>query len=102
LARKTTRRLIEMIVVLAVVIGLTMLMGHRRDRFRRLAEMHSRRSLHELRDGQAKPSQAMDILDDRARRSNLLAEYHYRLATKYRRAAARPWMPLPPDPPAPK
>lgn len=102
LARKTTRRLIEMIVVLTVVFGLAILMGHRRDRFRRLAEMHSRRSLHELRDGQVKPTQAMDIPGDQARRLNLLAEYHYQLATKYRRAAARPWMPVPPDPPAPK
>lgn len=31
-----------------------------------------------------------------------LTDHHTRLRDKYRRAASRPWLPVPPDPPPPK
>jgi hypothetical protein len=40
--------------------------------------------------------------ETRANRAQGLADYHARLAAKYHRAAHYPWLPVEPDPPAPK
>jgi hypothetical protein len=52
------------------------------------------------RPGQTVPE--VDTLRTYNERVRAQAEYYEELVSKYRRAADRPWLPVAPDPPAPK
>jgi len=82
LPRMTTRRWMVAVVVVALGCAVVKL-KQRRDEFTRLADMYSQLLL-------APKSIVLDI-----------NRWNEAMAAKYRRAARRPWLPVPPDPPHP-
>jgi hypothetical protein len=92
---------------LAVVLGVTVGLWRRTESFKRTARGHSREAqgyadvawgLVRMRnlDGTVDPATAR-----LAEQYGRLYDYHRRLKEKYERAAARPWLPVAPDPPSP-
>jgi hypothetical protein len=118
LSRKTTRRLI-VAVSLALAIGgyvLVRTLSQRANRFRQLAEFHSRRATMFETSIRSKRRAAQDceayggprmlrIASEYRAEAELcvkLAAYHAQLHRKYQRAAASAWRPVAADPPEPQ
>ncbi len=81
------------VVLAGLAMGTTIGLQRRRDSLRRLAQVHAdaaRQSSDALWDPRIR-DQASAILDWQR------LAYHNRLKEKYERAAARPWLPVPPD-----
>jgi hypothetical protein len=106
LRQRITRRRVIAIAVAGLVLGSTL--EGRRTRFSRLADYHNsqvvgvtlaivmtaprRVCVTQWYDNRGIVVSPQQVLKD---------EWHRMLATKYRRAAARPWHPVGPDPPPP-
>jgi len=91
LPRITTRRLMVLVAV-AAIFAFGAVMVRKAREYRHAAARHAIKArIIELEAGPA------TISKDRER-----AAYHSRMKGKYDRAASRPWLPVPPDPPPPK
>lgn len=90
----TTRRLMELVVVAAVLLGAA-ITKQRSKTYRARANHHA--ASRNMYMWKAKQESGDQAVHDRA-----LAEYHERLHREYRQAVSRPWHSLPPDPPPPK
>ena len=112
-ARFTLRWMMLAVAGVGTILGASIELRRRHERFSRLAELHeasrrqalfvSGRGLHLIR-GQFRPpvnfSNALgeDVTDW----SEARFKWHRQLGKKYRRAASRPWLPVEPDPPEPR
>ena len=85
--RMTTRRWMVAVLITSVFLG-GLVMLRRSAHFMRLAVLHEH-TAHHLRS-QTGPSADPQGVD-----------HNERLARKYQRAAARPWLPVEPEPPEP-
>jgi hypothetical protein len=99
------------VAVAAVVFGASMQLERRSRRFARLAAIHSLAEMEHFGTwlsfgGDPAPLEDMPpAAQGPVRyllRSKMLMTYHRALRAKYERAARRPWLPVPPDPPDPK
>jgi hypothetical protein len=102
--RFTVRRMMITVAVVALwLIPITFM--ERQHRFRRLAQYH--------RDAGGGPffisllsPEGEAYLNELGRKASLLSperlKWHRELADKYGQAAARPWLPVSPDPPPPE
>ena len=88
LPRFTTRRLMVVVAVVAVMLTISIAFWRRSEAFVRLSTSHSEAAarLHPPRQHGPIPR----------------ADWHDQLGRKYRAAAARPWLPVPRDPPPPE
>jgi len=92
-------------MIAVVVVALPCWAMERRFRFQRLAEYHRSKlaesvthDLHLTSDGQW-----TYLFDSDGRPVSIASQdWHALMESKYRRAAAYPWFPISPDPPAPK
>jgi hypothetical protein len=91
LPRMTTRRWMIAVAGVGIVLGASVELQRRHDRFLHLAKHHEMQSF-KLTD---------DTGLDARMWSDAKFEWHRRLGEKYRRAATSPWLPVEPDPPAP-
>jgi hypothetical protein len=102
LPRLTTRRLMALVAVVALVLASTVtLLRHlisRGREFEGRAEVYKYGSLADQDCGCAV---ALPTTPETLRRERMRA-YSARLYRKYRRAALYSWLPVPPDPPPPK
>jgi len=117
--RMTTRRWMVAVAVVALISGLV----HRRSAFLEKAARHAatyeeyKRVLDWTPEFKLSrefavylatpdPNQPWKVLVPFDEKSWIdprrVQQYHAMLAAKYRRAARRPWLPVPPDPPEPK
>jgi 1-acyl-sn-glycerol-3-phosphate acyltransferase len=97
LPRMTTRRWMIAVVIGAVLFG-AMEISQRRKRFRFLSNSyHMAAEMSLIEVGPPAPAGSPEA---EARRR--LVTYYEQLGRKYERAASRPWLPVAPDPPAPK
>ena len=94
LPRPTTRRMMELVAAVAVLLGAVML-KQRSKSYRARAALHAASRQMYLR-------KAEQTASGQAGHYRELASYHERLRQIYERAARRPWLPVPPDPPAPE
>ena len=105
LSRLTTRRLMVLVAVVALITG-TFVTWQRQRRYRELAVEYARRE----RSGRAlRKWIAADRVPARGARSvgilidgipiDVKLERTARLRAEYERAARYPWLPVPPDPP---
>jgi hypothetical protein len=105
--RPPIRNLLLTVAGLAVVLGVTVGLCRRSESFQQAALSHAREAefyvfdpwgLTRLRnlDGTEDPGNAT-----RVKQYRRLYHHHRRLKEKYERAAARPWLPVAPDPPPP-
>jgi len=107
--RMTTRRWMTAVAVMAVLLAVGRLAG---TTWKRLgtAAAHARLADTIRLNGSTIASVAAVAPSEAARRSHheamarhsRFAEYYSDLATRYRRAARYPWLPVPPDPPEPR
>ena len=86
--RFTVRRLRITVAIVGLVLAGVIDARRRRERFLRIADFHERRSPNGYAGFYLVPLSPTD-------------EWHDQMGQKYRRAAARPWLPVAPDPPAP-
>jgi hypothetical protein len=88
------RQMMIAVAVVAIVIGATIGLERRRSTLLRIARSHGERVF---------LLTAGDIEDeDEFKRSEALADHHYRLMNRHARAARYPWLPIEPDPPEPE
>lgn len=113
--RFTVRRLMVVVAIVAMILGVWLWAERRRARFSALESWHDRQVLwdvciiagHPGPDGEyvweAEPRpRPLKPGTPRASPHQLrISTWHYRLASKYRRAARYPWLPVEPDPPEP-
>jgi hypothetical protein len=102
LPRMTTRRWMLGVAAVALACGV----AGRVLRFRRLAEYHLARSSADvvsdmLTTHDGTPTFIVET-GTGAPTTPARVEWHRRLLKKYERAARRPWLPVPPDPPEPE
>jgi hypothetical protein len=103
--RFTMRRLIVAVVILAVVFATIEGLRRRRQSFERQGRMFAQRASDEIMAEQAyrtlRPGSNFGY-DPRTTTAHYeLVDYYDALREKYDQAAARPWLPVAPDPPAP-
>jgi hypothetical protein len=84
----TTRRWMIAVLIASVLLG-CFVMLRRAAHFMRLAALHEHLAHHQ----RSQPGPSATPKD---------ADHNERLARKYERAAARPWLPVEPDPPEPE
>jgi len=92
--RFTVRRLMVAVALIALFLGELVFLKGRRDERLRLANFHERQLIL-FWSGDVEHQQHRD-LDEKQN------DFHFRMEWKYRRAASRPWLSIPPDPPVPK
>lgn len=83
-------------MVAVLVAGALLSLVARRERFKRLADYHE--AMHYRSAIQLVDVEYQETIFGPTPRST----WHMKMAQKYDRAAARPWLPLAPDPPCPK
>jgi hypothetical protein len=99
--RFTVRRLMAVVAVLAVLLGA----GAEVVRLARLAEDYRQRAKYFVA---AEDVRNLTVAAERmvdpgaARKPDRIAAHYAQLRRRYERAAARPWLPVAPDPPEPK
>lgn len=90
------------VAIFGAVVWIPSEIRRRRLRFLYLAQHHANEAAFERR----RTALGVHWFDAVGRplteRENAVAEWHWYLSGKYDNAAARPWMPLRPDPPQPK
>jgi len=91
------RTLMVAVAVVAVMSGVGVRLGNRSLRFRNLADHHGLEETRHVGRGYLPGPETVHI-----EVSTPKSEHHARLREKYRRAAARPWLPVPLDPPEPE
>src|SRR5829696_7488312 len=111
LPRFRLRTLMIAVVVIGIPIGIVM---DRQNRFWRLHQYHQARRLlltrykegghsgHDGDRGRWFHGHVGADMREFTEREYAVLHWHEDLAEKYRRAASRPWLPVPPDPPAPR
>jgi hypothetical protein len=107
--RFTVRRLMVAMAIVALLLGGGIL-GRRSLDYRRLAAFHEQmeqRKERAVRGIEILARAANDPADAAAARRDAAYEaqigrHHAALKAKYLRAASRPWLPVPPDPPPPR
>jgi hypothetical protein len=101
------RRMMAGVAILAVFFGVVVALRRKSEVFRRDSQVHARKAqtyadvgwgLQRFKEGDARVDEANQRL---ASRYWHLHTYHRQLKGKYERAAARPWLPVVPDPPPP-
>jgi hypothetical protein len=85
--KMTTRRMIITVAVVGLVLAGVIETRRRRERFLRIAEFHERHS----------PYSYIGFFEPHV---TPLGQWREEMGQKHRRAAARPWLPLGPDPPS--
>ncbi|MHB1558831.1 MAG: hypothetical protein ACYC61_15370 [Isosphaeraceae bacterium] len=101
-ARFTIRWLMIGIAITGAVLALAVECRRRHDRFLSLAAHHLA-CIHIVNTAcNLSQTQINEYGEDVRRRSNAWIRWHREMAMKYRRAAARPWLPVEPDAPEPR
>jgi hypothetical protein len=107
LPRFRIRTLMIAVAVVAIPLGAMVAVAERRQRFMRMATAHWRATVavQILENGTAN-GVVEHYLDARGvplgAQQQARDKWHETMAEKYRQAARRPWLPVPPDPPEPK
>lgn len=100
LPRLTTRRLMALVALAALVAAVYAGLERRRAYYRRLAREHwalvAANSVVQVNANRTIYRASPSL------RKRQIAHHHASLAIKYDNAASRPWLPVPPDPPEPK
>jgi hypothetical protein len=96
------------VAIAAVILGTYVHIHHRSERFRHLAALHAGKAQHAAdiawgirRFAFANGGTASPQAKARSDRYWNRYLYHKALRAKYDRASARPWLSVPPEPPAP-
>jgi hypothetical protein len=104
LPRFRLRTLMIAVAVVGILFGSGLELHRRSVRFQALAERHGSeahvmhiRGSNGRAGGELRVLSINDVPIDRK-----LADWHLELRDRYRLAAGRPWLPVPPDPPEPK
>ncbi len=100
--RFTIRLMMIVVAGAGVVLGASVELHRRHDRFLRLAEHHEASCSITRACGKTRYSATNALGEDVRRWSRRRIEWHSTLAEKYRLAANLPWMPVEADPPEPK
>ena len=95
--RRPVRWSLRTPLIAVAVVGLVSGSAERRGRFRSLA------AYHEMRVARGTLAASVPVwIDGRGELvTRRLSDWHEAMRIKYRRAAARPWLPVGPDPPPP-
>jgi hypothetical protein len=101
-ARFTIRWMLLAVAGAGIVLGASVELRRRHDRFLRLAKHHEASSRITWVRGIHTYSATNDLGEDVMRWSSAKIEWHRRLGERYRRAASSPWLPVEPDPPEPE
>lgn len=98
--RYTVRRMMVVVLIVAIMLATHVTLQRRRVRFERLSHYHiqSIRIESFCSCAPSEPEES-DVLSDKALRQAL---WHLKLSRKYGEAARRPWLPVSPDPPEPE
>jgi hypothetical protein len=94
LPRMTARRWMVAIAIVADVLAVNVHLSRVADQYRAIAEHHYSHRNTSTGSGSAGS-------EELERRDLVRARWHMKLGDKYRIAALRPWIPVPPDPPEP-
>ncbi len=93
------------VAILAMVLGTALGLRRRRESFERRAGMFAQKAHDEMRDEENyRISRRGSEFGYDSRTTNAhyeLVEHYWALSEKYNQAAARPWLIVAPDPPAP-
>jgi hypothetical protein len=106
LPRMTTRRWMIAVAIFGALAGLGVALERRREGLEALALEHQSKMMG-LGVGSGPPS-GLGLLGWAPDRRSLTPserardEWHFRMMSKYRTAASRPWLPVEPDPPEPE
>lgn len=90
------------VAVVALLLG-GLVVWQRRGRFlMRAADLGDPIDINSaVAEGTSQPEAGRDFTAAERERARRLRDYYAALKVKYERAAARPWLPVAPDPPAP-
>ena len=103
--RITTRRWMFAVAAVGLLIAVEVTLCRRAAWFHELADRHESKAnvVRMVRHSKLGPAEEVSVtpfggvpLDPK------LVDWHLQLRDKYKRAAYRPWLPVPPDPPPPK
>ena len=90
----TVRRSMALVAAVGVVMATWSVLERRRERFERVWSYHMELAGPMIMD-------AYQRHDPKPSFKTPEGHWHFELALKYARAAARPWLPIEPDPPKP-
>ena len=101
-ARFTIRWMMLAVAGAGTILGASVELQRRHDRFLRLANHHEASSRINWSCGKRSYDATNDLGEDVRGWSSARIEWHRLLGAKYRRSASRPWLPVEPDPPEPE
>src|SRR5262245_50442129 len=102
LARFTIRSMMFAVAGAGGILGASVELERRHDRFLRLAKHHEASSQITWACGKRSFSATNELGEDVRGWSSARIGWHRLLGEKYRRSASSPWLPVEPDPPEPQ